>query len=104
MAGAVFVLCALTCVACLGLLLRAYRNSRGRLVFWTAVCFAGLALNNVLLAVNELIVPSVQMPWRAIPAAVGLTALAYGLIAEEVRARLDLPRHSSARRRGRVMT
>lgn len=104
MAAAVFVLCALTCIACLAFLARAYHRSRGRLVFWTAICFAGLALNNVLIAINQLIFRSVHMPWRAIPAALGLVALAYGLIAEEVRARVAVPRREVTRPHDRVTT
>jgi hypothetical protein len=63
-AGAVSVLCALTCLVCLGLLLRAYSMTGGRLIFWTALCFAGLAISNVLLAVDEIVVPSVDLSWR----------------------------------------
>jgi Family of unknown function (DUF5985) len=96
-AGVAFVLCAVTSAGCLGLLTAAYRRSGGRLVFWSAVCFAGLALNNALLAVNALLLPKTHMPWRAVPAAIGLTALAYGLIAEELRARPATAHAKSAR-------
>jgi hypothetical protein len=91
-ATATFLLCALTSVVCLVLLVRAYRATGGRLVLWTAVCFAGLALNNILLAIDEVIVPEANFSWRTIPGAVGLVALAYGLLAEQVRARRAKPR------------
>jgi hypothetical protein len=101
-AGVVFVMCALTCVFCLALLVRAYRTSRGRLVLWTAICFTGLALNNILLAINELLIPHTHIAWRGIPAAAGLLALMYGLGAEEVRSRRPKSGRVIARRHSRA--
>ena len=83
MAPAVSILCAATSVTCFALLARSYRANRGRLVLWSAVCFAGLALNNIVLAVNEVVDSSRDIPWRGIPAAAGLLAFVYGLAAEE---------------------
>lgn len=53
----VYVLCALTSVACAGLLLRSYRANRSRLLLWSTLCFVGLALNNILLFVDIVVVP-----------------------------------------------
>lgn len=99
MAAAVFSLCAVTSITCFALLVRAYRSSGSRLVFWSAVCFGGLAVNNLLLAFNELILPHVDMPWRGAPGAVGLAALVYGLAAEQRRAGRAGRRSAIARRR-----
>ena len=44
-ASVVYVLCALTALACAVLLFRGYRASGARLLLWSAVCFAGLTLN-----------------------------------------------------------
>lgn len=52
MAEAVYLLCALTSVACAVLLLRGYFQTRTRLLMWSGGCFVGLALNNVLLFVD----------------------------------------------------
>jgi hypothetical protein len=83
MATLVYALCALTSLLCMVLLVRGYRRSRARLLLWTAVCFAGLALNNVLLFVDLQVVPSVDLSvWRSLPALVGLLALIYGLVWE----------------------
>lgn len=83
MATIVYALCALTSLLCMALLVRGYRRSRARLLLWTAVCFAGLALNNVLLFVDLQVVPSVDLSvWRSLPALVGLLALLYGLVWE----------------------
>ncbi|HEU4455454.1 MAG TPA: DUF5985 family protein [Longimicrobium sp.] len=83
MATLVYALCALTSLLCMALLVRGYRRSGARLLLWTAVCFAGLALNNVLLFVDLQVVPSVDLSvWRSLPALMGLLALLYGLIWE----------------------
>ena len=81
MAIVVYVLCALTSLACAVLLLRGYRQSRARLLLWSGLCFAGLFLNNLLLIVDERVVPAVDLSvWRTIPAVVGVALLIYGLV------------------------
>ena len=83
MATAVYVLCAVAAFACAWLLGRSYARSRVRLLLWSAICFAGLALNNVILFVDKVIAPDVDLSaWRLVPAAAGLAALVYGLIWE----------------------
>lgn len=57
MAAAVFVLCALTSGLCAALLLRGWRHSGVRLLLFAALCFVGFTLNNVMLVVDELLVP-----------------------------------------------
>lgn len=85
MAEAIYILCALTSIVCTVLLVRGYRASRVRLLFWSAWCFAGLALNNLLLIV-DLNVPVIDLEiWRAIPAVLGVLALVYGLVWEAAR-------------------
>lgn len=81
MAKAVFLLCASTSLVCALLLLRAYRAGRSRLLLWSALCFAGLALNNALLVVDRLVLPGVDLSlWRQVPALTGIAALLYGLV------------------------
>ncbi|HEX7809454.1 MAG TPA: DUF5985 family protein [Thermoanaerobaculia bacterium] len=43
------------------LLYRGYRRSHTRLLFWSAVCFVGLAANNVLLIVDLRVVPAIDL-------------------------------------------
>lgn len=82
-ANLVYVLCAATALSCAVLLLRGYRRSGTRLLFWSAVCFIGLALNNVLLIVDVRFVPAVDLStWRMVPALAGAMLLLYGLIWE----------------------
>lgn len=81
MAKAVFLLCALTSLACVVLLLRAHRKSRSRLLLWSALCFVGLAMNNGLLVVDRIMLPDVDLSlWRQVPALIGIAVLLYGLV------------------------
>lgn len=87
MAEAVYILCAATSVACAVLLFRGYRRSRARFLLWSSLCFAGLALNNVILFVDQVVLPhvsglmGVEFPvWRSSVAVIGLALLLYGLI------------------------
>ena len=84
MAEAVYVLCAATSAACAVLLLRAYRRQRTRLLLWSSLCFGLLALNNVLLFIDLIVVPtSVDLSlWRAATALAGVSVLLFGLIWE----------------------
>lgn len=79
----VYSLCAATSVICAVLLVRGYRASRARLLLWSAVCFSGLALNNLLLIIDVSIGPTVDLSaWRIVPSIIGTAALLYGLVWE----------------------
>ena len=83
MALLVYVLCALTSLVCAVLLFRGYRQSRVRLLMWSAICVACFALNNVLLIIDERMMPEQDLSVaRAIPSLVGIALLLYGLIWE----------------------
>ncbi|HEX6640025.1 MAG TPA: DUF5985 family protein [Thermoanaerobaculia bacterium] len=78
----VYVLCAATSGFCAVLLLRGYAKSRARLLFWSGLCFTGLALNNLLLVI-DVHVPAVDLSlWRTVPALAGISLLVYGLVWE----------------------
>jgi hypothetical protein len=80
----IYSLCTLTCVACFGLLLRAWLASRARLLFWSALCFAGLSVNNLLLVVDKLLLPAVDLSvFRLVAALLAMLLLLFGLIWEE---------------------
>ncbi|MDQ3283408.1 MAG: DUF5985 family protein [Acidobacteriota bacterium] len=86
MATAIYVLCALTSMACAWMLLRGYAQSRVRLLFWSGLCFAGLALNNILLIIDLRMLPDVNLEiWRTLPALAGVGVLLYGLVWEAPR-------------------
>lgn len=80
----VYILCTLTSAACTLLLARAYARSRERLLFWSALCFAGFCANNALLFVDVVVLPTQidLSTWRLVPALLGIAALCYGLILE----------------------
>ncbi len=81
MTAAIFIACALTSVLCAGLLIRGYLVSRSRLLLWSSLGFVGLALNNVVLVVDRLLVPEVSLAlFRTIPAALGVAILLFGCI------------------------
>lgn len=83
MAASVYLLCFLTSSGCAALLWRTYRRGRAKLLFWASLCFLGLALNNLLLFVDLVLVPSADLEvWRAVVAVAAITVLLYGLVAE----------------------
>jgi hypothetical protein len=81
-AAAVYVLCALTSLACAILLLRAYHARAVRLLLWSGLAFVGFALGNVMLVVDRVIIgPDVDLAlWRSLPVLGGLAVLIYGLV------------------------
>jgi hypothetical protein len=83
MAELVYVACAITSTACAALLTRSFLATRNRLLLWTALCFVGLAANNVLLVVDLVLVTDVDLSTlRIVPAVAGFAALVYGLVTE----------------------
>jgi hypothetical protein len=84
MAETVYLLCAVTSVACAILLFRGYRESRTNLLFWSSLCFAGLAANNVLLFLDlVLLVQEVDLSlWRSGIAVGSMMMLLFALIWE----------------------
>jgi len=82
-AETVYVLCAATSLVCAVLLFDGHRRSGLALLFWSGLCFAGLAVNNLLLFVDLIVVPDVDLSlWRAGTALASLAVLIYGLIWE----------------------
>ena len=81
MAVVVYVLCALTSVACAVMLFRGYVQNRARFLLWSSLCFVCLALNNILLFINLVIIPTVDLSmWRSLSALAGVALLLYGLV------------------------
>ncbi len=81
MASFLYGLCALTALGCAALLLRAYRGSRNSLLLWSGLCFCGLMISNVILVVDKLLVPEVNLlPVRLFVTALSMLLLLYGLV------------------------
>jgi hypothetical protein len=83
MAETVYLLCALISVVCAALLIKGYLANRTTLLFWSSLCFIGLAANNVLLFVDLVIAPDVDLSLlRSSVALAAMIVLLYGLIWE----------------------
>ncbi len=81
----VYALCALTSGTCCVLLYRGYRDSRMRLLLWSALCFLFLAGSSVLVYVDMIIYPDGDLlTLRNLTTMVGLGVLIFGMIEETV--------------------
>jgi hypothetical protein len=82
--AAVYLLCLLTSAVCALLLIRAYRKTRTTLLLWTAACFSLLALNNVLLVADTLLLQGAQdlLLLRHLTALAAVGVLLFGFIRE----------------------
>lgn len=80
---AVYLLCFAGSAFCAILLIRSYRYSRTRLLFWTALSFAALAANNLLLLVDLVFLPKVNLlAFRQLSSLAAIAVLLYGFIFE----------------------
>jgi len=76
-----YILAVLSSSACTILLLRGYTRRRVRLLMWSAICFAGLTINNIALFVDLVIFPDIDLRMaRLVPALIGMIVLLYGFI------------------------
>ena len=80
-ASLVYFLCAATSFTCSVMLLRAYRRSGFTLLLWSSVCFGALALSNVLLFVDLIFLPQIDLLlWRNLAGLTGVSTLLFSLI------------------------
>jgi hypothetical protein len=83
MAELVYLLCAISSVACAALLFRGHRRSGERLLLWSAIGFAGLALNNIALVIDLVLVPDADLSiLRTSLALVGMLVMVGGFVWE----------------------
>jgi hypothetical protein len=84
MAEAIYLLCAVTSVICAVLLLRGFARTGVRFLFWSSLCFIGLAVNNLLVVIDlAVLVKQVELAdERGVAALLGLAALVFGLVSE----------------------
>ena len=79
----IYALCALTAAICAVLLLRGFFRSRFRLLLWSGMCFVGLFLNNLVLILDKVAFPLVDLSaWRLGLALASVLLLLCGLILE----------------------
>jgi hypothetical protein len=81
---ALYLLAAVASASCMLLLFRGYANTGARLLFWSALCFVGLSINNVLLFIDlALFAAEVDLRlYRLLAALGGLLFLLYAFIWE----------------------
>jgi hypothetical protein len=76
-----YALAALTCIGCAVLLIREYLRRRVRLLLWATVCFVALAINNVLLFFDRVVLPQNDLRLvRLGTALIGMMCLLYAFI------------------------
>ncbi|HEX5183451.1 MAG TPA: DUF5985 family protein [Allosphingosinicella sp.] len=77
----VYLLCFATSTACAWLLLAGWRRTRARLLLWSALCFVFLAANNLLVVLDLLFLPNVDLRLeRLLLALVALVVLLFGFV------------------------
>lgn len=81
MQGLVYILCAGTALASALLLMRGFLQNRTRLLLWCSLFFCGLFLENLVLFVDRVTGPEIDLTsiYSAI-ALVGVSLLLYGLV------------------------
>ena len=77
----VYLLCFATSSACAWLLARNYSRTRARLLLWSAVCFGFLAINNLLVVIDLVLIEDItlQIP-RLISSLLAVGVLLFGFI------------------------
>lgn len=83
MSATVYILTCITTLLCAILLLRAYANVRRRLLLWSALCFIGLTVTNLLKVADLLVFRHTDLyTYRLGSAAIAMALLLFGLIWE----------------------
>ncbi|MFN7143677.1 MAG: DUF5985 family protein [Myxococcota bacterium] len=78
MAAVVYVLCLLTAIVCSAALLTAHRRTRSTLLFWSGMCFALLAVNDLFVLLDIYVIQWVDL-W-GIRRSLGLLAVLVMLV------------------------
>ena len=80
---AVYILCFLTSATCAWLLGRSYLANRTRLLLWSSICFIFLALNNLALVLDMVVLPTYDLRLtRLVLALAAAVALIWGFVWE----------------------
>jgi hypothetical protein len=82
-ASFIYLLCLGTSAGCAWLLLRSYIRNGTRLLLWSAACFVLIALNNLLVVVDVIVLPTIDlMPFRRLASLGAVAVLLFGFIWE----------------------
>lgn len=74
----VYLLCFLTSSICAWLLGRSYLGTRTRLLLWSSACFLLLAANNLVLVLDVLVLPAIDL--RIVRLSLSLAAVSVLLV------------------------
>lgn len=84
MAELIYGLCTLLSTVIAIMLWRQHRRSPTRMIYWTALCFSGLALGNLLLVVDKLVFAELDLRLlRHSVSLVSIGLLLFGLVYED---------------------
>jgi peptidoglycan/LPS O-acetylase OafA/YrhL len=84
MAEGIYGLCTLMSLAIAVMLWRQQHRTPTRMIYWTALCFSGLALSNLVLVLDKLVFPELDL--RVLRHAISLLSIAlllFGLVYED---------------------
>jgi uncharacterized membrane protein len=83
LATTVYALCFVTSAACGWLLVRSYWRNRTRLLLWSAACFVLLAVNNLLVVIDLVVLPTIDLsPLRVAASLAAASTLLFGFVWE----------------------
>ena len=79
----IYLMCLITSVTCACLLARSYVRYRSRILLWSGACFALLAVNNLLMVLDLVVLPETDLSlWRTTCSLAAVSILLYGFIWE----------------------
>jgi hypothetical protein len=79
----IYLLCLAASAGCAWLLLRSYARNRTRLLLWSAICFVLIALNNLFVVIDLIVLPSLDLvPLRRLASLAAVAVLLFGFIWE----------------------
>ena len=77
----VYFLCFATSAWCAWLLLRGFSRSRTAILFWSGLCFLFLAANNLVVIVDLLVFPTIDLSIaRILLSLIAVATLLFGLV------------------------
>lgn len=83
LAPTVYLLCLASSAVCAWLLARRYARTQTRLLLWASICFALLAVNNLLVVLDLMVILSVDLSLvRLVASVAAVLVLLYGFIWE----------------------
>jgi hypothetical protein len=83
MSGLVYILCAATSFLCAVLLFRGFANTGVRLLLFSAICFLGFTIDNIVLYLDVIVIPDTDISLvRRVPGLIALIVLIFGMVWE----------------------